>query len=118
MNQLRTAAVCALLGLTTASQAKPAPTKQAKVGPQPRWEYAFIKNDWFDKSGAKDAQGYALRGVEILYPTQHVFLPYGKNSNKDEFFLDVLNRMGSNGWELVNVPGYEASRRYVLKRRK
>ena len=89
--------------LSNASQAAP-----------DKWEYAIVET--YVRRGKTTEQQY---GVELrLHRQNPIFLPYSKTSKSDEFFLDVLNRLGSKGWELTNSPGRTGDNRYFLKRRK
>ena len=98
------------IGLGTVVLAAPAKPKSVPV----QWEYVLVTPEAYRYTG-----GTAVPAVEVLYPNHSpVYFEKPKSADTRLVVVNVFNRLGTQGWEMVTTPVYNTTGYFVFKRRK
>ncbi len=106
------AAAAASFCLAARNTAIAAPPKAAPVA----WEYCFVQSRGQIERNQQGRRTIVF-GILVLLPGgRQLFHEPKKNSHKEA--LEILNRLGGSGWEVVSHAEAHSSFTWTLKRRK
>lgn len=77
---------------------------------RPRWEFCIVQGN------VRTVQG---EGIQVSLPQgRQFFLKNSAGKTQIQNEVQVLNRLGNDGWEVVGYANSNASKSWTLKRRK